>query len=200
VRKESTVSVLIAILLVQPLPVAAADAPAAVPAISIQVVEGHGAINNVKRGTAFDPVIEVRDRHGKPISGASVLFTLPAVGPSGTFPDGSKTQMTRTDETGRATARGLRPNGVAGEFDIRVKASYEGESATATLTQTNATPAGGERGSAKKWVVLLGIVGGAAAAGMVATRGGASTPTTPTAADPTSGSVTPGAPGFGPPR
>jgi hypothetical protein len=179
---------------------AAEEAVNSTPGITIQVVEGQGAINNVKRGTAFDPVIEVHDQRGKPVPGASVVFTLPSDGPSASFPDGSKTQITRTDENGRASARGMRPNSTAGEFDIRVKATYAGQTAVSTLTQTNAAPAAAERSSAKKWVVLIGLAGGAAAAGMVATRGGSTRPTTTTAADPASGSVTPGSPGFGPPR
>ena len=201
VRSKSTTSFLAVILAVQPLQTLVAQQPAnSTSAITIQIVEGQGAINNVKRGTAFDPVIEVHDQQGNPVAGASVVFTLPAVGPSASFPDGSKTQMTRTDESGRATARGMRPNGTPGEFDIRVKVSYGGQSASSTFTQTNAAPAAAEKSSAKKWVVLIGIAGGAAAAGMVATRGGSAARSTTTAADPATGSVTPGTPGFGPPR
>lgn len=200
VRSKSTITVLMTLILVQSLPVQAAQTAGATPNLTIQIVEGQGAINNVKRGTAFEPVVEVRDQQGNPVSGASVIFTLPAVGPSATFPDGSKTLMTRTDTNGRATARGMRPNALPGEFDIRVNASYSGQSATSTFTQTNAAPAAAERSSAKKWVVLLGIVGGAAAAGVVATRGGKSTTPTAAAADPATGSITPGTPGFGPPR
>jgi len=188
------------LILVESLPTLAAQVAGSTQDLTIQIIEGQGAINNVKRGTAFEPVVEVHDKQGNAVSGASVIFTLPAVGPSATFPDGSKTLMTRTDASGRATARGMRPNGLPGEFDIRVNASYSGQSASSTFTQTNAAPAAAEHSSARKWVVLLGIAGGAAAAAMVATHGGSSTPTTPTVADPASGSITPGAPGFGPPR
>jgi hypothetical protein len=171
--------------------------------LTIQVVEGQGAINNIKRGTAFEPVVEVRDGDGVPLPGAMVTFTLPAMGPSGIFPNGSTTLVSQTDASGRATARGLRPNNVAGQFEIHVTAAFQGQTASMDFTQTNAAPAT-EKGSGKKWAILLGIVGGAVAAGAVAAAGGSSSPTpsspTPTPSDPPAGSVTPGTPGFGPPR
>jgi hypothetical protein len=173
------------------------------PTVIIRFVEGQGAINNVNRGTAFEPVIEVLDRRGQPVAGVSVTFTLPTVGPGGTFPDGGKSLVTRTDENGRATARGLRPNRLAGQFEIRVTATREGESTTAMLTQTNAAPAESEHGSARKWAILLGIAGGAAIVGIAAGHGGGgSSPASAaaTVSNPPAGTVTPGAPGFGPPK
>src|SRR5687767_13879196 len=78
--------------------------------LSVQVVEGQNAINNINRQTAFEPVVEVRSDAGEPVAGASVSFQVPAMGPGGTFVDGSNTLMVHTDAQGRATARGLRPN------------------------------------------------------------------------------------------
>ena len=171
--------------------------------LSLSVIEGHGAINSITRNTAFEPVVEVRDAAGRPVEGASVAFTLPTVGPGATFPDGSKVLLTQTDGAGRATARGLRPNRATGQFEIHVRANYNGDSASATITQTNAAPAVVPSRSGKKWAIILGVLGGAVAAGAVAAGGGgASTPAggPPAAAVPPAGSVTPGAPGFGPPR
>lgn len=170
-------------------------------ALTIQVVEGQGAIHNVKRGTAFEPVVEVRDRFGKPAAGASVTFTLPAIGASATFPDGSRTLMIQTDAAGRATARGLRPNTIVGPFEIRVVAAKDGETANALIPQTNAAPSSSEKSSPKKWAIILGVVGAAAAGGVLAASGGGNS-TTRTAAPPStpaSGTITPGTPGFGPP-
>jgi hypothetical protein len=188
-------------LLLQPAFAFAPQSETPSSAITIQVIEGEGAINNVKRGTAFEPVIEVRNAKGEPVAEASVTFTLPAIGPSGIFPDGTTTLVTRTGENGRAEARGMRPNIIIGQFEIRVTATAGKESTTATFTQTNAAPAA-ERSSGRKWLILIGVVGGAAAAGLVAARGGGSSgaPSSSSAAAPPAGSVTPGAPGFGPPR
>jgi len=108
--------------------------------------------------------------------------------------------MVRTDENGRATARGMRPNRLPGRFEIRVTAAYKGQSTTSVLTQTNAAPAVAEHGSGKKWVIILGLVGGAAAAGVIAASGGGGSSPTTNTAPPPAGSVTPGTPGFGAPR
>jgi hypothetical protein len=175
-------------------------------ALSVEIIEGQNAINNITRNTAYEPVIEIRDAGGRPVPGANVTFTLPAVGPSGVFTDGSKTLMIQTDASGRATARGLRPNNQVGQFDIRVTASFQGQSASVNITQTNAAPAVSTTKSGKKLAIILGIVGGGAAAVAVAAAGGGGSggtsarPSSPPSSDPVGGSVTPGAPGFGPPR
>jgi hypothetical protein len=168
--------------------------------IRIQTIAGHGAINNIARGSGFEPVVEVQDAQGRPVAGASVTFTLPAVGPGGVFADGGRVLIAHTDENGRASARGLRPNRTLGQFEIRVNASYEGETASAVITQTNAAPAEREKSNTRKWAILLGVVGGAVAAGVIAASGGGGSE--PSAANPpvVTGTITPGAPGFGAPR
>jgi hypothetical protein len=172
--------------------------------LSIQVIEGQNAINNIHRNTAYEPVVEVQDADGKPVAGASVTFTLPSVGASATFTDGAKTLILQTDAMGRAAARGLHPNNQTGQFEIRVTAAYKGDTASAIITQTNAAPAvTSSPRSGKKWAILLGVIGGGAAAAAVAASGGkgsSTTPQTPSTPDPAAGTVTPGAPGFGPPR
>lgn len=181
---------------------ASSQAQAPPAGITIRFAEGQGAINNVNRGTAFEPVVEVLDEQGLPVKDAAVTFTLPVIGPGGTFPDGGKLLIVRTDENGRAVARGMRPNRLPGQFEIRVTANYKGQSTTSVLTQTNAAPSTAEHSSGRKWLIILGIVGGAAAAGVVASSGGggSSAPASTGAAAPPAGSVTPGAPGFGAPR
>jgi hypothetical protein len=182
------------------------DTPAAYAAqapdadIRIQTVAGQGAINNVARGSGFEPIIEVQDAKGRPISGATVTFTLPAVGPGGVFADGGRVLMVQSDENGRATARGLRPNRTLGQFEIRVNASYEGRTASTLVTQTNAAPADQGKSNTRKWAILLGVIGGAVAAGVIAAAGGGGSE--PSGANPpvVTGSITPGAPGFGAPR
>jgi hypothetical protein len=114
--------------------------------LTIVIVEGEGGINNIKKGIATKPVVEVRDRNKRPLAGALVTFTLPNYGASGTFADGSQVLSVTTDAAGRASAI-LRPNGVSGEFKINIKASYQGHTASTTITQTNAI-AGAAAGSA----------------------------------------------------
>ena len=172
--------------------------------ISVRTIAGDNAINNIRRGTAFEPEVEVRDATGNPISGAVVTFTLPSVGAGGSFPDGSRTLTLPTGENGRALARGLRTNQVTGPFNIRVNASFKGESASTVLRQTNAAPTVEAKQGRK--IRIMGLIAGAVAGGLLATQGGGSTPSSPggpfggdtPATAP--GVVTPGQPGFGPPR
>jgi hypothetical protein len=117
-----------------------AQEPPSSALLEIVIVGGDGAINNVKKRTSREPIVEVRDENHKPVAGAIVSFTLPNVGPGGTFANG-KLLMVTTDQTGRAAATSFRANSETGSFNIRVTASFQGRVATATITQTNAIAA-----------------------------------------------------------
>ena len=92
----------------------------AVTALNIVVVEGDGAINNVRQRTARAPIVQVEDQNRRPIAGAAVVFMLPERGATGAFPNGSRTLTVMTDNQGRAVARGVRVNNVQGRMEIRV--------------------------------------------------------------------------------
>src|SRR5215813_6869743 len=108
-------SPLLAVLISLPLaPVAGAqEAP---PKLNIVIVEGDGAINNIRQRTAREPIVQVEDENHKPIAGAAVVFLLPDQGASGVFANGSHTLTVMTDSQGRAVARGFHPNGVQGKL------------------------------------------------------------------------------------
>src|ERR1035437_2705000 len=57
--------------------------------LNIVVVEGEGAINNVRQRAARAPVVRVEEQNHKPIAGAAVAFTLPTGGASGEFSNGA---------------------------------------------------------------------------------------------------------------
>jgi hypothetical protein len=174
----------------------------AITGLSITIVEGEGAINNVRQRVNREPIVQVEDNNRKPVAGAVVVFLLPDSGPSGTFTDGSRMLMTVTDNQGRASARGIRPNAQSGPMVIRVTASFQGLTASSVITQTNAAAAAAASSAglstAAKWAIILGIAGGAAAAGIViATHGGSRTPGTST---PPPIVITPGTPTVGGPQ
>lgn len=137
--------------------------------LKVVVLEGQGAINNIRLRRAKDPVVQVIDGKDRPVAGATVSFTLPATGPSGAFVDGAKTLVVQTDAEGRAYGRGLHPNGAPGPFRIAVTASHQGQIARAAIAQTNAGPNVGR--SSTKTITILAIVGGAAAGGAFAALG-----------------------------
>ena len=193
--------------------VAAAQQPAPPQAplqssISLRVVEGDGAINSIKLHHAHEPVVQVLDATGAPVTGATVTFLLPASGPSGTFSGSGLSLTMQTGPDGRATGRGLKPNLLPGQYRVRVTASWRGQAASATLTQTNAEPVAKSKSS--KTIVILAIVGAAAAGGAAAAlHGGGSSNSTATIGSGASGAtggssagavITPGTPGFGPPH
>src|SRR5437660_3988776 len=140
--------------------------------LRVVVLEGDGAINNIRLQRGKEPVVRVETAAGKPVSGAVVHFAVPTLGAGAVFADGGPTATVPTDADGRAIGRGLRPNKTAGPFEIRVTASYEGSSASARITQTNADAVELTRSSSRK-IALLAIIGGAVAGGVaLGARGG----------------------------
>ena len=143
--------------------------------LKILVVEGEGAVNDIKKAAGSRLVVEVRDRDDKPVPGAAVVFELPELGPSGSFADGGRVETSMTGAGGRAVAV-LRPNKDAGPLRIEVRASYQGQSASAAIAQTNVIVSqSGKPGgiSHVKLGILAGVAAGAGvAAYLLATRSG----------------------------
>ena len=165
----------------------------------IVVQEGEGAINNIQQHRAKEPVVLVLEDE-KPLQGASVTFLLPNSGASGAFNDGARMLTVQTDEKGQATGRGLHPNDTAGTFQIRVTASYRGQTASALISQVNAAPAA-TGGGGKKYLIIA-LIGGAAAAGLGAALGGkkSSSGVASPITNPPPTVLVPGAPSIQPPH
>jgi len=167
--------------------------------LSIVVVEGQGAINNIRDRVGRDLVVRVETASQQPVSGASVVFTLPSQGASGAFVNGEKTLMATTDAQGQAAARAWKPNNVAGRMEVRVTASHQGQKASAVITVFNMAVQNAAAKSHTKLVLILLAAGGAGAAGAIlGARGSSSSPTPPPA--PATISISPGAGSVGPPR
>src|SRR5258708_17658844 len=130
------------------------------PKLFINIVEGEGALNNVKQRVNREPIVQVEDENHKPIAGAAVVFFLPTSGPGGAFANGSQTLTVTTDSLGRAAATGIRPNHQTGQMQIRVTASHGGLTASAIITQMNIVGAnvGGGLSTPAKVLLLLGIL------------------------------------------
>jgi hypothetical protein len=174
---QRSLSVALALLLMLPAIAPLRAAPAQETSkLKILVLEGEGAINNIRQRTARDPIVEVQDENNKPVAGAVVTFLLPDRGASGTFANGAKSLSVATDAQGRAVATGLQPNSVEGEYQIHVSASHQGQIASATISQANAMSVAAAAGAgagagaaagAGKLIAILAIVGGAVAGGVV---------------------------------
>jgi hypothetical protein len=108
--------------------------------LQIVVVEGEDGVNVIKNKTAVKPVVEVRDKNKAPgiavIAGVVVLFVLPESGPTGVFANGARWTSVTTDPNGRAVAGAIRPVG-QGPFKIEIRATYQGQYVTRSISQTN---------------------------------------------------------------
>jgi hypothetical protein len=181
---------ILAVFLAMSMPSVAQD-----EAIHVVVVEGDGAINNVRSLHAKEPLVRVEDANNRGVPGASVTFVVPSGGPGIVFGDSGATLTLTTDDRGEVVARGVHPNRNAGSFQIHVSASKDGNKATALIAQTNVDP--GSHTSSRK-IALLAVIGGAAAAGAaVALRGGKSSAAAPSAPGTV---VVPGSPSLGGPQ
>lgn len=168
--------------------------------IHVDVLEGQGQLINIKSRVNSPPVVQVVDDNNTPLQGALVVFFLPAQGPSGTFANGTRNITVTTDKNGRAVAAGIIPNSQTGNFEIRASASYQGQTANATISQTNISGISASNngsGISKKALIILIVAAGAVAGGVVAARGGGSSSSS-------SGSggivITPGTPTVGGPK
>jgi hypothetical protein len=170
--------VLCALLAVPPATVRAAqDEPPT--QLNIVIVEGEGAVNNLRQRVVREPIVRVEDQNHKPVAGAIVSFLLPGNGAGGTFANGSNLLTVTADANGRAVAHGIKANNVSGQYQIHVRASVGTVNAEAVISQVNAAAvAAGGAGVSTKLIVVLAIAG-AAAAGLAIglTRGGPQTTT-----------------------
>ena len=168
-------------------------ATAQVAILQIQVIEGEGEMHAPGSRSARPLTVEVTDETGRPVRAAAVSFHLPEEGPSGQFANGLRTTVVTTDERGRASARGLRWNRVAGRLQIRIVASKEqaraGIVSFQTIGGTVVSSAQERREPPPKvsrhralWIALAAVVGGGAAAGVLAARGGTAGQSTTAAA------------------
>jgi hypothetical protein len=156
------------------------------PRLSIVIVEGDGAINNIKQRTSRETIVEVQDENHKPVAGAAVVFLLPGDGPGGAFAGGTKSATLTTDSAGRATMPRLQPNQATGNFKINVNASSAGRTATTTIAQSNAAgaaaagAAGAAGGISAKTIAIIVVVAAAGAVGAAVALKGKSNSNTAT--------------------
>jgi len=160
------------------------------PKLNIILISGDGAINNIKSRTAREMIVEVRDENNKPIAGASVVFLLPNSGPGLVGANGSSMISSVTDSSGRAAARGLRPNGQSGNFNVQVRANFQQSFGQIAVAQSNIVAAGAAISGLTAVLIAVGVAAAAGTAYAV-TRDGSSRKSV---------GVNPGTPSAGAPR
>jgi hypothetical protein len=183
----------------------AAQGQNAAPMLNIVIVEGEGAINNIKQRTAREPIVQVEDENHKPVAGAAVIFALSDQGAGGSFAGGTHTLSVVTDSQGRAVARGFHPNHVQGQYQIHVTASHNGLTANANISQSNVLAAGAAGTAAAAGisgkliaVIVVAVAAGAAGGAYYATHNGGGNSGTTLANSAVT--ITPGSGVVGPPK
>lgn len=154
--------------------------PLVASGLRLHALEGSGMV--VSPGSASPRKIAViaEDDAGKPLSGVTVRFRLPADGPSGRFASGLSSESVVTSADGRATVIGIVWNNQPGRLLLGVSAAIAGDSSEleipveiggqlsrkgSTLDRPGRPPS---RGVGKKWLIVAAVVGGAAALGAAA--------------------------------
>ena len=202
-RGIRTLSVILVLLLTRPDGVlsTANAAPQTPINLRIVILEGDAVKNDTVQRVERKLIVQLQGLTAGPIAGAEVVFTAPGSGAGGFFSNGTRTATANTDAQGIAVSSGFRPNSIAGDFQINIEASYQGQKTTATISQTNLVAA--KKGGAGKWIAILAVGGGVgAAAALAGGKGGGGTSTSGTS---TSGASTirvtpvPGTPTVGPP-
>jgi hypothetical protein len=165
------------------------DSPPGNPAIlQIRVIEGEGVAYPLGGRATRGVTVQVTDETGKPVEDASVSFRLPDEGPSGSFANGSHTEIATTKADGRASAWGMQWNRTEGSFEIRITA-VKGTAHAGTVCAVYLSKATAESGSSSplklarnhKWMwITLAVAGVAGVVVAAAALGGKSTPVGPT--------------------
>jgi hypothetical protein len=116
----------------------AVHATAQASGLKIVVLEGEDAINVIQQKTAVATLVEVRDQNDLPVGGATVTFSVN--GGKAVFAGGTQQITVTTNAAGRAAASALNPL-QSGAIRIQVEASFQGQTASASIAQTNVATA-----------------------------------------------------------
>lgn len=130
------------------------------PRLKIVVVQGEGFRNVVQQITPRPLIVRVEDANNRPVAGATVVFTAPESGPGGEFANDSRTVRVTTTSDGTAVAGVYHPNSNTGPYQIRITAEYQGETASAVISQANIP----EKKGHGKLIATVAIIAAAAGA------------------------------------
>ncbi|HLJ18243.1 MAG TPA: hypothetical protein VKV15_27375 [Bryobacteraceae bacterium] len=183
VNVRTLLAVLTACLIVEgtiPLRAQQGGTVAPVSKLQIVIIEGDGAVNNIKLRTGREVIVQVEDENHRPVAGAALSAFLPDNGASGTFTGGGQTFYGTSAGNGQVKFS-FRPNKVQGKFQIRLNASFQGQSVTGAVAETNivsiaAAGAGLSLAAKILIIVAVGVSAGAGAGVALAHGGGSSSP------------------------
>lgn len=103
--------------------------------LNIRVVEGEGMAYAAGARATRGITVEITDETGKPVPEATVSFRLPDDGASGTFANGTRTEVATTRQDGRASVWGMHWSKTPGTVEVRITAAKSGVRAGLVSTQ-----------------------------------------------------------------
>ena len=120
------------------------------------VIASAGSPQSAMEGTPFPTALQatVMDGGGNPISGATVLFTAPSSGASGTFAGGSTTASVVSGTNGIAVAPAFTSNNTSGNYVVTASATGVASPASFNLTNSVSSPLSGAGNSSSALVNL----------------------------------------------
>lgn len=113
------------------------NTPGPPAAIAATAGTPQGALINSAFATTFKATVQ--DSAGNGISGATVTFTAPTSGASGTFAGGSTTASATTDSSGVATSPAFTAGGAGGSYSVMATVAGVGTAASFSLTNVDFT-------------------------------------------------------------
>jgi hypothetical protein len=125
----------------------------------ITILEGEGAVNNIRQRDAREPVVQVTDENHKPVAGVTLLFLIHGSnGATATFGGDALTLSTTTDANGIARTGSLHIGTHPGTISVTVTASAAGGVvASAVIHQSNIiTPINADQDAAESGAASAG--------------------------------------------
>ena len=137
--------------------------------LHIDILEGDGALNNIRQRDAREPVIQVTDENHKPVSGVAVLFLIHggSNGAGATFGGQALSLTATTGADGIAHAPGMVLTQTPGSFTVAVTATLGTLVATAVVHQSAVLTAIGTAGASSAAGTASGGTSSAASTAVV---------------------------------
>lgn len=155
--------------------------------LSLSILSGQGATNDLVKGKIQAPIIEVR-QGDQPVTGALVTIVGTDTGPGVVFVDGERTKSFVTGGDGRVSIKQWQPVG-SGAFTLNVTARYGDQFASSQLTQINEGRETSRLSRRSVYIIVAAVVVAAAVVIAVAlthkgSKGTTVSPGTPTVGSP----------------
>jgi len=112
--------------------------PGAAQMLTIEILDGEGALNNIRQRDAREPIVQVTDENHKPVAGVALLLLIHGSNGATASFSGSPTLRLTTNAEGIARATGLKLGRKPGNITISVTATVGAVVvASAVIHQTN---------------------------------------------------------------